>query len=445
MSQDTKLQQLVINKLTTAQYNAAVEAGTIDENQLYMTTDAVTVDDVKVNGTSVVTNNTANLTLGTMAQETASDYSKKSVADTLYAAKSLETTVSTHLSASNPHNITKSTIGLGNVDNTSDANKPVSTAQQTALNGKVDKINTANKIYGTDSSGVQTTYDITSFGLVDDVKVGTTSVVSNKIATLGTMAGENTSTYYTKTEVDGMVSAGMHYKGTVASYSNLPTTGQVVGDLWNVTDTGANYAWNGTTWDKMSDVNALPNSTVIPTVNNATLTITQGGVSKGAFTANASSNVTIALDSGHDIDNKSITKNSSDEIQTVGVINQNATTTAIKTWSGTLAEYNSLESHSSDCLYYITDDLQDGSVTGGADDRFTRGVSKVFPSTMYDYDNTTHTLTLKAGSKVFYPDGRNASDVLQIHEGTITLNPTVSNEVVDTKIEDNIIKYIKNI
>lgn len=36
----------------------------------------------------------------------------------------------------------------------------------------------------------------------------------------------------------------------------------------------------------------------IPTVNNATLTITQGGVSKGTFTANASSDVTIALDAG---------------------------------------------------------------------------------------------------------------------------------------------------
>lgn len=38
-------------------------------------------------------------------------------------------------------------------------------------------------------------------------------------------------------------------------------------------------------------------SITIPTVNNAILTITQGGVSKGTFTANASSDVTIALDS----------------------------------------------------------------------------------------------------------------------------------------------------
>lgn len=36
--------------------------------------------------------------------------------------------------------LAKSDVGLSNVDNTSDANKPVSTAQQTALNGKVDKV-----------------------------------------------------------------------------------------------------------------------------------------------------------------------------------------------------------------------------------------------------------------------------------------------------------------
>ncbi len=39
----------------------------------------------------------------------------------------------------NPHSVTKSQVGLGNVDNTSDADKPISTAMQTALNGKLDK------------------------------------------------------------------------------------------------------------------------------------------------------------------------------------------------------------------------------------------------------------------------------------------------------------------
>ena len=43
-------------------------------------------------------------------------------------------------SMSNPHGVTKTQVGLGNVDNTSDANKPVSTAQQTSLNLKANKV-----------------------------------------------------------------------------------------------------------------------------------------------------------------------------------------------------------------------------------------------------------------------------------------------------------------
>lgn len=39
---------------------------------------------------------------------------------------------------SNPHETTKSQVGLGNVDNTSDADKPISSATQSALNGKKD-------------------------------------------------------------------------------------------------------------------------------------------------------------------------------------------------------------------------------------------------------------------------------------------------------------------
>lgn len=37
----------------------------------------------------------------------------------------------------NPHNVTKSQVGLSNVDNTSDLNKPISTATQTALDNKL--------------------------------------------------------------------------------------------------------------------------------------------------------------------------------------------------------------------------------------------------------------------------------------------------------------------
>jgi hypothetical protein len=40
----------------------------------------------------------------------------------------------------NPHEVTKSQVGLSNVDNTSDLAKPISTASQTALDLKVDKV-----------------------------------------------------------------------------------------------------------------------------------------------------------------------------------------------------------------------------------------------------------------------------------------------------------------
>lgn len=42
-------------------------------------------------------------------------------------------------STSNPHSVTKSQVGLGNADNTSDLAKPISTATQTALDLKVDE------------------------------------------------------------------------------------------------------------------------------------------------------------------------------------------------------------------------------------------------------------------------------------------------------------------
>jgi hypothetical protein len=44
------------------------------------------------------------------------------------------------LKAGNPHDVTKSDVGLSNVDNTSDADKPVSTAMQTALSTKADLV-----------------------------------------------------------------------------------------------------------------------------------------------------------------------------------------------------------------------------------------------------------------------------------------------------------------
>lgn len=53
----------------------------------------------------------------------------------------VETITATHVEdKDNPHSVTKSQIGLGSVDNTSDQAKPISQATQLALNTKVDKV-----------------------------------------------------------------------------------------------------------------------------------------------------------------------------------------------------------------------------------------------------------------------------------------------------------------
>jgi hypothetical protein len=59
-------------------------------------------------------------------------------------------------STSNPHSVTKTQVGLGNVDNTSDTNKPVSTATQTALNGKQDLDADLTAIAGLAATGLVT-------------------------------------------------------------------------------------------------------------------------------------------------------------------------------------------------------------------------------------------------------------------------------------------------
>lgn len=56
------------------------------------------------------------------------------IADTGSDVTALETKVNNHIAnKSNPHTVTKTHVGLGNVNNTSDADKPVSTAQATAI------------------------------------------------------------------------------------------------------------------------------------------------------------------------------------------------------------------------------------------------------------------------------------------------------------------------
>lgn len=61
------------------------------------------------------------------------------------------------------------------------------------------------------------------------------------------------------------VAGAYQYKGSVATTDDLPTTGNKVGDVWNVQANGMNYAWNGTAWDSLGSdftIEALSNSDI---------------------------------------------------------------------------------------------------------------------------------------------------------------------------------------
>jgi hypothetical protein len=94
---------------------------------------------------STVIGNTSGTNTGDNA--TNSQYSglAASKQDTLVSGTNIKTLEGQSLLGSGNIDLVKGDVGLGNVDNTSDANKPVSTATQTALDTKTNKLITTNR------------------------------------------------------------------------------------------------------------------------------------------------------------------------------------------------------------------------------------------------------------------------------------------------------------
>lgn len=91
--------------------------------------------------------------------------------DTLLADKVDKTTKINGHALSGDVDVTKGDVGLGNVDNTSDTDKPVSTAQQEALNLKFDKENVDDTAGSGDTDKVWSANK--TAGIVADIKAGT--------------------------------------------------------------------------------------------------------------------------------------------------------------------------------------------------------------------------------------------------------------------------------
>ena len=131
---------------------------------------------------------------------------------------------------------------------------------------------------------------------------------------------QNKPDIYTKTEVNSLLTSTMHYKGTKPTQSELPSTGNTIGDVWNVTDTDTNYAWNGSTWDAFSssidlsgyatkeelfqkaDITALSN--YVPKSGNTTI---DGNLTATGFIGTLTGNASSATKATQDANGNAIT------------------------------------------------------------------------------------------------------------------------------------------
>lgn len=143
----------------------------------------------------------------------------------------------------NPHGTTKSDIGLGNVDNTSDLNKPISTATQQALNNKLDK--------GTYTGTAQDLYErfegknVASYNIIPKVGYGASgkvlddSMMYQYNGKIGIGTNDEPSE---KLDVNGNVKATSFIKSGGTSTQFLMADGSVSTITNNVTGAGStNY------------------------------------------------------------------------------------------------------------------------------------------------------------------------------------------------------------
>jgi hypothetical protein len=121
-----------------------------------------------------------------------------------------------------PKVVDKTYIGLGNVDNTSDLNKPISTATQTALNGKQDTL--TNPITGTGTPNKLPKFTGTSAlgnSLVTDD--GTTVTVEGLLAATKSVSAGYVTTNFTNLASNGYVQHQFVVGANVANLQYAPT------------------------------------------------------------------------------------------------------------------------------------------------------------------------------------------------------------------------------
>ena len=141
----------------------------------------------------------------------------------------------------NPHNVTKSQVGLSNVDNTSDVNKPISSATTTALAGKQATLVSGTNIKTINGNSILGSGDIATLSLAGGTMTGAiTAIRETKVAMDSNNINLATGNLFTKT-ISG---------ATTLTISNALVSGNVNSFVLELTNAGsATITWfSGVKW-----------------------------------------------------------------------------------------------------------------------------------------------------------------------------------------------------
>ena len=142
---------------------------------------------------------------------------------------------------------------VSDLTNDGDGTSPFATEDYVSQNGgKIDVI----KVNGTAQTITNKEVDITVPTKVSDLTNDSGFQTSNDVSgAITTALANGNDPYVTDSEVDTKISSAVasvyKYKGSVATFADLPASGNTVGDVYDVQETGMNYAWDGTKWDDL--------------------------------------------------------------------------------------------------------------------------------------------------------------------------------------------------
>nr|DAL72997.1 MAG TPA: receptor binding complex [Caudoviricetes sp.] len=217
--------------------------------------------------------------------------------------------VSAWAKAATKPSYSKAEVGLGNVNNTADANKSVKYATSagnastatTVVNGGAASADVACHVWFSDSSNETARVSDDNFKYNPSGNLLTTNISGNAATassvTWGNVSGKPSSftpashthdnRYYTESEINTKLNAKANssHTHTKSQITDFPTS-MPASDVyaWAKASSKPSYSWS-----------EISNKPSIPSVGNGTVTIKQKGATKGSFTLNQSGNATIEL------------------------------------------------------------------------------------------------------------------------------------------------------